>query len=152
MLLQDQHEHGNAKASQLLGLGMRQRLPRLQAAPDAQQAFAGNLSGLAAGSLSAIKHQTGQPGCILAPSSCPLLACVTVLVNRAIEWTSAEQGTLFYTAANHVCGFWLSHIVHTVCACSPRRADVAVEPGVAATQPVHRGGVGAWTQAMAGAA
>jgi hypothetical protein len=60
--LQEQHEQSHAKASQLLGLGVPRRLQRLQGAPDAQQGFAGNLSGLAAGSLSAIKHQTGQPG------------------------------------------------------------------------------------------
>ncbi len=42
--------------------------------------------------------------------------------------------------------------VHTICACVCRRANVAVESGVAAAQPVHRGGAGARTQAMAGAA
>ncbi len=62
MQLQEQHEQGHARISQLLGLVLPRRLPRLQGAPDAQQGFAGSLSGLAAGSLSAIKHQTGQPG------------------------------------------------------------------------------------------
>ena len=60
--LQERHEQDHAKATQLLGLGLPRRLPKLQGAPDAQQGFAGNLSGLAAGTLSAIKHQTGQPG------------------------------------------------------------------------------------------
>jgi hypothetical protein len=59
---------------------------------------------------------------------------------------------VFYVAANNWCGFWLSHTVHTVCACVCRRADVAVELGVKAPQSIHRGGVDAWTQAMAGAA
>ena len=62
MPLQEQHKQGHARVSQLLGLGLPRRLPRLQGAPDAQQGFTGNLSGLAAGSLSAIKYQTGQPG------------------------------------------------------------------------------------------
>ncbi|DBA89722.1 hypothetical protein WJX79_009084 [Trebouxia sp. C0005] len=56
----EQHKQGHAKVSQLLGLGVPQPLPRLQGASDAQQGFAGSLSGLAAGSLSAIKHQTGE--------------------------------------------------------------------------------------------
>ncbi|DBB12086.1 hypothetical protein WJX82_003916 [Trebouxia sp. C0006] len=56
----ERHEQDHAKATQLLGLGLPRRLPKLPGAPDAQQGFAGNLSGLAAGSLSAIKHQTGE--------------------------------------------------------------------------------------------